>query len=113
MNMQHIKWGPLALIVAIVGIIALMTLWPYKELVGLTFLGLFALGVIVTLRGQLNEQSIRHLRYQPQQEEPLPSAELPCLQQGGQYSHYRPLAPSSQYSLQDDFYRHEPEEVKD
>jgi len=95
---NQLKWGPIAFIVAMVAIVSLVTLWQYKELVGVTFLGLLIAAVAVALRSSLNEQGLRNLRYQPQQEEPLPREQQPLYLQE-QHRDLRPVADVEQQQL--------------
>ncbi|GEM_PF-2054949 len=48
-----------------------LSLWPYRQWIGLSLLVLLALGVGVWLRGRLVEQDVRLVRYRHQEETPL------------------------------------------
>jgi hypothetical protein len=50
-----------------------VSLWRYKELVGLSLLAVVILLALVYMRGRLNEQQLRRERYQHHQEIPLDS----------------------------------------
>jgi len=117
------KWGPIAFLTTVAVVIILITLWQYKEIVGAVLLVLLIAGVVVTLRGNLNEQGLRHLRYQPKLEEPLPSVELPYhwrephMYSGPAVYDERQLPlydhEPCRYHPQGDFYQHEPDSSRD
>src|SRR5690348_14458646 len=48
-----------------------VSLWPYREWVGVSLLGLVVLLVLVFIRGKLNEQALRQVRYRHHEETPL------------------------------------------
>jgi cell division protein FtsW (lipid II flippase) len=48
-----------------------LSLWPYRQWIGMSLLVLLALGVSVWLRGRLVEQDVRLVRYRHQEETPL------------------------------------------
>jgi hypothetical protein len=48
-----------------------LSLWDYRQLVGLSLLGISILGALVFLRGRLHEQDIRIIRYKHHEETPL------------------------------------------
>jgi hypothetical protein len=50
-----------------------VSLWRYKELVGLSLLVVVILLAVVYMRGKLNEQHLRRVRYHHQEEIPLDS----------------------------------------
>jgi hypothetical protein len=54
-----------------------VSLWRYKELVGLSLLVVVILLALVFMRGKLNEQQLRRERYQHHQEIPLDIAGEP------------------------------------
>jgi hypothetical protein len=86
--------GPIVALTIVAVVIILVTLWQYKEIVGLVLLGLLIAGVAVTLCGQLNEQRLRHLRFQHDQETPLQSQPQPhYLRQANEcYTYHGPAA---------------------
>ena len=67
MNIQG-KWGIFTIIAAIV---ILIPLWQQKEVVCSVYLALFIAWALVCLRGQLNEQRLRHERIIYEVETPL------------------------------------------
>ncbi len=48
-----------------------IALWDYRQLVGVSLLGMLILGALVFLRGQLHEQDLRVLRFRHHEETPL------------------------------------------
>ncbi len=60
-----------AICVTILYVFLFVSLWRYKELVGLSLLVVLVLVVVVYLRGRINEQQLRRVRYHHHQEIPL------------------------------------------
>ncbi len=52
-------------------VLLFVSLWPYKEWVGVSLLVILALVIVVWLRGRLNEQQLRQVRYRHHEELPL------------------------------------------
>lgn len=48
-----------------------ISLWDYRQLVGLSLLAVLILGALVFLRGRMHEQDIRIIRYKHHEETPL------------------------------------------
>lgn len=70
------RFVALAVFVAIVCVTILyaflfVSLWAYRELVGASLLALIVAIVVVWLRGRLNEQQLRQVRYRYGEEIPL------------------------------------------
>jgi membrane protein implicated in regulation of membrane protease activity len=73
--------GERRLLLVVVGLVAFcitvlycflfIALWQYKELVGASLLGVVLLTVAVYLRGRLNEQDLRVIRFKHHEETPL------------------------------------------
>jgi hypothetical protein len=63
--------GVIAVCLTILYSLLFIALWPYRGLVGLSLLAVFILLVLVYLRGKLNEQALRHVRYHYREEIPL------------------------------------------
>jgi hypothetical protein len=63
--------GVVAPCITILYVILFVALWQYKELVGVSLLGVVLLAVAVYLRGRLNEQDLRVIRFHHLEETPL------------------------------------------
>ncbi len=48
-----------------------IALWDYRQLVGMSLLGVLILGALVFLRGRMHEQDLRVLRFRHHEETPL------------------------------------------
>jgi hypothetical protein len=57
--------------ITVLYVILFLSLWQYKELVGTSLLGIALLAVAVYLRGRLNEQDLRVIRFRHHEETPL------------------------------------------
>lgn len=58
-----------------------LSLWSYREYVGLSLLAVIVVSVAVFLRGRLTEQNVRMLRYRQNEETPI--------DQNGEPMHWR------------------------
>jgi hypothetical protein len=77
-----------------------ISLWRYKELVGLSLLAVVILLAVVFMIGKLNEQHLRRVRYQHHQEIPLDGVGEPHYwPQGAQENPYHAQARAGHVSL--------------
>lgn len=93
--------------ISIFGLVLLMALWAYKEIVALSLFGLFVLAVGVYLRGKWNEQNLRLIRYKQNEETPLivPQQYPHQIQQGAQPYYI----PPNQYPMPAAYHDQRPE----
>ncbi len=60
-----------AVCLTVLCVLLFVSLWAYKEWVGISLLALLAALVYVYIRGKLNEQDLRRIRYRHYEETPL------------------------------------------